>query len=297
MIFFFFIDGIGFGEDNIEINPFALFAKSFFLPLANKIYTSKGIYIRTDACLNTPGLPQSATGQTALWTGINAAEILNRHISGFPTSTLKSIIKKHSIIKILTENGFKADFINCYRPTYLEKIKKNKKFPVSTSTHLQLASGRELKTVYDLLKKRSLYMDISNELLNPYIKPSLHLEYESYYQKGNDIFKNLKDYDFCLFEYFLTDMIGHERNWQKAKDIITNLLEEFIKGLIDGLNPNIDQLIISSDHGNFEDFSTKTHTRNDVPTFLYGRYTEQMKHFIFSITDITKAIYKVFDIN
>ena len=98
MIFYFFIDGIGYGENNPQKNPFSKFAKSFFLPLGGKALPegslfSRGEYIQTDACMEVSGLPQSATGQTALWTGINAPKILERHISGFPTFTLKKIIE------------------------------------------------------------------------------------------------------------------------------------------------------------------------------------------------------------
>jgi hypothetical protein len=37
-----------------------------------------------DASLCVPGLPQSATGQAALLTGLNAPELMGRHIEGFP---------------------------------------------------------------------------------------------------------------------------------------------------------------------------------------------------------------------
>ena len=80
MIVYFFIDGVGFGENDIEKNPFAKFAKGFFLPLANKPLPTnskltEGAYIKTDASMGIKGLPQSATGQTAIWTGINAPQV------------------------------------------------------------------------------------------------------------------------------------------------------------------------------------------------------------------------------
>ncbi|HNC01372.1 MAG TPA: metalloenzyme, partial [Leptospiraceae bacterium] len=36
MIVYFFIDGVGFGENDINQNPFARYANGFFLPLAGK---------------------------------------------------------------------------------------------------------------------------------------------------------------------------------------------------------------------------------------------------------------------
>ena len=39
--------------------------------------------------LGIEGLPQSATGQTALFTGINAAQLLGRHLFGFPNQPFR----------------------------------------------------------------------------------------------------------------------------------------------------------------------------------------------------------------
>ena len=46
-----------------------------------------GIIVPTDATLDVPGYPQSATGQTAIFTGVNAAEIKQGHINVLPTPT------------------------------------------------------------------------------------------------------------------------------------------------------------------------------------------------------------------
>lgn len=131
MIFYMFIDGIGFGPDDPETNPFSRYAKSFFLPLAGKSipqnatsFLKNTVFLKTDASMGIKGLPQSATGQTSLWTGINACKVLQRHLSGFPTFTLKKIISKYSIIRILEEHGFKADLLNCYTPAFTEYVKK-----------------------------------------------------------------------------------------------------------------------------------------------------------------------------
>lgn len=131
MIFYMFIDGIGFGPDDPETNPFSRYAKSFFLPLAGKPIPENAppslkdaVFLKTDASMGIKGLPQSATGQTSLWTGINACKVLQRHLSGFPTFTLKKIISKYSILRVLEEHGFKADLLNCYTPAFAEHVKK-----------------------------------------------------------------------------------------------------------------------------------------------------------------------------
>ena len=79
--------------------------------------------------------------------------------------------------------------------------------------------------------------------------------------------------------------------WDKAKWTI-DIVEKFIDGVLETLDPREDQLIITSDHGNLEDLSDKVHTTNPVPTYLYGKYTESMKSKINSLCDIVPALYE-----
>lgn len=300
MIFYLFLDGVGFGEKNPDKNPFTRYAQSFFLPLGgleplkNSPY-SEGRYIPTDAGMGIKGLPQSATGQTALWTGINAPEILQRHMSGFPTFTLKKIISQFSILKIFQENGKKATLLNCYSPVYMENLEKNKKF-LSASTLIQLAADLPLKNLNDLREGRGYFMDITHEIFQEFSKNFLEesdplREKRDPYQMGKSIKEIAGDNDLVIFEYFLTDKAGHSMEWEKARWTIETV-ERFIDGVLDVLDKENDQLIITSDHGNLEDLSGKIHTINPVPTFLYGKYTNTMADKIKALCDIVPALYE-----
>ena len=299
MIFYLFLDGIGYGEDNPEINPFARYANSFFLPLANKEIPfdsplKKGVYLKTDASLGIQGLPQSATGQTTLWTGINAPKVLNRHMSGFPTITLKKIISEFSILKVFQENGKKACLLNCYSPVYMENVKKNPRY-LSASTLIQMATNSPLKDLEDLRNGNGLFMDITHEIFQEFSKSFLD-ENDSLrnlrdpFEMGKSIKSMAGDYDLVIFEYFLTDKAGHSMEWEKAEWTI-KIVEKFIDGVLQSLDIDRDQFIVTSDHGNLEDLSHKVHTTNPVPTFLYGKYTDTMKTKINSLKDIVPAIY------
>ena len=68
---FIFIDGFGIGKEDASVNPLA----NPELPNINYILNKAGA-IPTDACLDVPGLPQSATGQTTIFTGQNASKVL-----------------------------------------------------------------------------------------------------------------------------------------------------------------------------------------------------------------------------
>ena len=296
MIYYIFIDGVGFGKKNRNENPFARFAKSVLMPLGGRDFSSPRqiSYVETDACMGIEGLPQSATGQTALWTGINGAEITGRHISGFPTFTLKKIIQKYSILKILKENGISGGFLNCYSPPFFEHM-KSRPHHLPASTLVQLAAGYSLNTLENLKDNSGIYMDITNEYLKIHHNADdPALQYRDPYRAGSEI-TAIKGKEILLFEYFLTDKAGHDKDWKKA-EIIIGHLEAFLTGIMENMNET-DQLIVSSDHGNMEDLSTSYHTKNPVPTILYGKHSEKMRKRINSLTDIPKAIYEIFGLN
>ncbi|BDA79508.1 metalloenzyme [Leptospira kobayashii] len=308
MIFYTFLDGIGLGKYDPETNPFSKFAEGFLSPLGGKSQTDAKLpklantlhYVRTDAHMGIPGLPQSATGQTALWTGVNGPGTLGRHVSGFPTITLRKIIAKYSMIKILSENNIKADFLNCFTDHYLRHVQEKPKL-VSASTLIQLASDRPLKTMDDLRNGKGLYMDLTHEILRDFAAESLPkddplLQLRDPKTLGNSVFSMFGDYGLTIYEYFLTDKVGHAQDWEKAEKII-HTLEAFFYGILESIDPEKDLLIVVSDHGNMEDLSQKNHTENPVATILYGKDAEEYSENIHSLKDIVPIIYKKFGLD
>ena len=80
-----FIDGLGIGDNDPDKNPCANTKLYYFRNTLDQNYPRElnphGIAFGLDANLGVPGLPQSATGQTALFTGVNAPELLGRHLN------------------------------------------------------------------------------------------------------------------------------------------------------------------------------------------------------------------------
>src|SRR6266511_1595724 len=87
-VLFIFMDGIGLGENNPETNPFAR-AK---MPHLNKLLDGRSLLkeaapfhgeqatlLAVDPAVGVSGLPQSATGQAILLTGINIPAELGYH--------------------------------------------------------------------------------------------------------------------------------------------------------------------------------------------------------------------------
>lgn len=298
-ILYVFIDGIGLGNNDPDTNPFARYAHSFFSPLAGRSPDEpvpSGLVIReTDAHMGIPGLPQSATGQTALWTGVNGPVVMGRHMNGFPGPTLKKTIYDWSMIKCLNEAGKKSSLLNAYGESYLERIEKKPRL-ASTSTHIQKASGIPLKTFKDLKVNQAVYMDITHELMHEFY-PDAKAEFPviDAFQRGRDIVQIARGYDVALYEYFLTDKVGHDQSFPMAERVITTL-EKFFAGIAAELNPENELLVVTSDHGNLEDLSRKTHTNNKVATFALGKGSERIAQDVNALYDIPPVMYDLLGI-
>lgn len=66
--------------------------------------------------------------------------------------------------------------------------------------------------------------------------------------------------------------------------------DAFLGGILEELDSEKSLLIITSDHGNVEDLSTKTHTRNPVPVILIGLGKDEIADKIQNISHVTPAI-------
>jgi bisphosphoglycerate-independent phosphoglycerate mutase (AlkP superfamily) len=63
-----------------------------------------------------------------------------------------------------------------------------------------------------------------------------------------------------------------------------------IRAVLNGIDLRQTSVILTSDHGNIEDLSTRNHTLNKVPTIVWGADKEQIAKRIKSLADITPAI-------
>ena len=100
------------------------------------------------------------------------------------------------------------------------------------------------------------------------------------------------NYNLLLHEYYLTDKAGHDQDPGRVDRILTSY-NRFLNRVIRERPDNI-TLVLSSDHGNVEDLSVKTHTFNEVPLFVLG---PGARHFgeAASIQDVTPGIIKTLE--
>lgn len=292
-----FIDGFGLGGKT-ENNPYHL-AKTPFLDelmggrylydCTELIYGEKAVMIPTAADLGVAGIPQSATGQTTLWTGVNAAKEAGRHISAYPTQILRDLINNYSIMKRLAERGKKVTFANAYRDNYFDLV-ASKKFSHSTSTLIALSSGQPLRMMDDLNNNNAVYQDFTNRMLADL---GYNVKLITPEQAGTNLASITQQHDFTLYEYFITDKVGHSGDMAQAIKVY-ELLDEMLGSCIYQLDLKETVVLITSDHGNIEDLSSKGHTVNKVPTIIIHEDIKSIEiSYIKSLVDITPFILDI----
>jgi bisphosphoglycerate-independent phosphoglycerate mutase (AlkP superfamily) len=94
---------------------------------------------------------------------------------------------------------------------------------------------------------------------------------------------------FTLYEYFITDKIGHAQDMEAARTVLQNLAL-LIRQLLARVDLARTSVILTSDHGNIEDLSLRNHTLNEVPTIVWGANRDRIASRIKSLADITPAI-------
>ncbi len=289
-----FIDGIGIGRNDPQVNPFARVQSSIF-PASLDMSRSKvcdGIIISTDACLGIPGLPQSATGQMAIFTGINAPQQFGKHRSGFATPSIIEVLRHESVFVKVLHQGKSAAFANAYGREFFELPAKIRSRITSVTTAATQTAGLQFLLAEDILRGRSLYHDFTNAALRArgYDYPEFTPEFA-----GKQLATLSQTYDFCLYEYFLTDKVGHFGNIQLAVQEVKKL-EAFLTAVLEHTDLRSTVVLLCSDHGNMEDMRVITHTLNPVPTIIWGNVSSELTNSIQNLTDITPFILQCLQI-
>lgn len=230
-----------------------------------------------DACLGVAGLPQSATGQTALYTGCNAPQFRGQHQTGFANGSLRQLIEAWGLFKRVLALGRTATLANLYSPQYFEAIAQ-RRIRYSVGTLLTLTAGLPFRMQYEYERGEALFWDMTGELARYRGVAAAPIPPQ---EAGRRLAALGGQHTVTLFESYLTDFAGHQQNWAQAVAVLQRV-DAFLASVIAHL-PAHTTLIVSSDHGNLEDLSTKKHTLNPVPLLVVG---EQAAAFQ-GVTDLT----------
>ncbi|MFN2511078.1 MAG: alkaline phosphatase family protein [Pyrinomonadaceae bacterium] len=286
-VLLFFIDGLGIGSRG-KSNP--LDGLKDAAPLAvfkNETPTRpdvlEGVLAPTDARLGIEGRPQSASGQTTILTGVNAPALLGYHKQGFPNKALLAIIREHSLFLKLQNAGVgPITFANAYTKRFFDDRPRW----VSATTAAVEAAGLPFRTIDDLRSGRAVYQDFTNRML---IERGEDITLRTANEAAEVLASIASESRFTLYEYFITDKLGHSQDMEGAKTVLQNLAL-FIRQLLARVDLKRTSVILTSDHGNIEELSSRNHTLNEVPTIVWGANRERIASRIKSLADITPAI-------
>ncbi len=218
-----------------------------------------------DATLGVDGLPQSATGQTALFTGTNAAEAVGRHVSAFPGPQLRQLIRRHGLLGRLRETGHDVTFANAYSQSFLRDLETGDARRSVTTCLVQFA-GLEFRAEAELAAGRAVSWDITRELF--VARSGAEVAGVAPQEAGRHLAAVAGRHRFTLFETFLTDLAGHSRLDLTPGEAIARV-DGLLAGVLAGAPRDL-TLLVTSDHGNIEDSSSRLHTRNPVPLLAAG---------------------------
>ncbi|HEY0427904.1 MAG TPA: hypothetical protein VGC76_08990 [Pyrinomonadaceae bacterium] len=140
-----------------------------------------------------------------------------------------------------------------------------------------------------MLGEKALFHDFTNQAL---IERGFDAALFSAAKAGEILSSLTKEHRFTLYEHFITDKIGHDRDFVKAR-IHLPLLAEFIRETLQRVDFENTTVILTSDHGNIEDLSVRNHTLNNVPTIVWGRNSGLIAKQIKDLTDITPLILQL----
>lgn len=246
--------------------------------------------VAVDPAVGVSGLPQSATGQAILLTGINIPAELGYHYGPKPNPEVAAYLKEATLFSRFAKEGKKAALLNAYPPRYFDGIDSGKRL-YSSIPQAVVNAGLPLFKHDDLFSGRALSADFTGEgwrrMLGFTDAPVMDA-----HQAGRKLGTLAKEYDFSLFEYWASDYAGHRQEMDNA----IYLMETF-DGVLNGLVEewsNEGLILVTSDHGNMEDLSTRRHTDANVPALVIGHqsareeFTEDMK----ALTDIAPAIWQ-----
>lgn len=293
-VIFLFIDGVGLGSES-DTNPFyqsdyhgfsAMAGDQPFSENAEELTKANHVFKHIDARLGIEGLPQSGTGQAALFSGENAPKKIGKHFGPFPHTGIKPLLEERSLFIKAQELGKSCNFINAYPDIFFQKVQKRDRW--TCTTLMTKSADIELNTTQEVKEGKALTAELTQQVWREQL--GINVPQISPEEAADRLLAQSTHYDLLLHEYYLTDKAGHSQETEKATQFLKSY-DRFLWQLIQQCDRET-TIVLSSDHGNVEDLSRKTHTFNQVPLFAFGKGAQKFTNAQ-NIADVTPAILRV----
>jgi len=295
-VLFIFLDGVGLGIDDPNVNPLAKIEMPFLQSLlgGKKLLADSAPHVgeratllALDASLGVSGLPQSATGQAVLLTGINVPKEIGEHYGPKPNPAVAKYLLNGNLFSQVIESKKTAALLNAYPPRYFEGVDSGKR--LYSAIPLAVTSAG-----LNLFDKEDYYAGcaLSADFIGNGWRDMLGFPDAPVYEPraaGQKLSELANHYDFSFFEYWASDYAGHKQDMNWAIEQF-KVFDDVLRGLCDQWDDRNGLILITSDHGNMEDLSTRRHTDAKVPGLLIGN-SKARAGFAFGLNDLT-GIYE-----
>jgi hypothetical protein len=297
-VLFLFMDGVGLGPDDPEVNPWVaaqmpnlnqLLRGHSLTASAAPYHGPRATLLPLDASLGVAGTPQSATGQATLLTGRNVSAEVGEHYGPKPNEAVARILMTDNLFHQILHRGGSAALINAYPPVYFDSINSGRRL-YSAIPMAAVSAGIELKDSEDLIAGRAMSADFTGVGWNSQGSFPPAPTYSS--EDAGALLASLSsEYDLAFFDYWASDYVGHKQAFEQAIDLLESF-DGVLEGLLGSWGDRGDLILLTSDHGNMEDMSARGHTDNPVPALLIGPESVRMhfKEDLFDLAGVTPAI-------
>ena len=287
-----FLDGVGIGSADPARNPFltarlpalrALLGGD--LPTLDRptVGTRDARVVPLDATLDMPGTPQSGTGQTALLTGVNAAERFGSHFGPWTPVALRPLVEEESLMRRGLAQGRTVAFANAYPKDWPGERRRLAAPPLAARAAGLLDRHEEHLARGDA---------VASEILNTGWRDHLgfeHLPEITAADAGRALARIVAAHDLTVYAHYATDIAGHRGGMDGAVRALERV-DAFLDGYLSAAPPDA-TVLITSDHGNIEDVR-EGHTRNPALGVVIGPDAERRAGELASILDVAAALFR-----
>lgn len=281
-----FLDGVGVGPADPVVNPFSAVPPPAISAL---LAAGRATLAPLDATLDTPGLPQSGTGQYSLFTGDNGARRFGRHHGPWVPTALRDPLRTDNLLTRARHAGRRVAFANAYPEELVLTAERSGAFtpvgPLRSGLPLvAYGAGVLTRHLAALQAGEALSSDITHDRWRA---QGVDVPPITARAAGANLARIVHRQDLTLFAHYATDAAGHAQRLDAAVEALA-LVDEFLDGLLSDLDGDV-SLFIVSDHGNLEDVSAG-HTRNPAFGLVAGPAHETWAGRLTAITDVPAVV-------
>lgn len=297
-----FVDGVGLGEDDPQVNPFCVanlptlhtFTQGKrWTRHTGRQETSRGVFLPTDPRLGVAGRPQSGSSQAVILTGINVPQRIGEHYGPKPNLATREIINQDNFFMQVRRAGGQTALLDAYPPSLLKSIGRGKTLP-SSIQQSAIASGQMLLDVDALRRGEAITAEWTGQEWHSHLKLTDTPIYTPQ-EAGKRLAELAQKYHFSMHSHWMTDYVGHRGTIAEGVTLLERL-DGVIEGILSVWDDENGLVILTSDHGNLEQLDDRHHTENDVPTLVIGSFAKRFADGFHALTDIVPKMAEFLEI-